>query len=237
MIKLGVNIDHVATLRQARMGIEPEPLIAAQIAEKAGVDGITIHLREDRRHIQDKDVYDIKKVISIPLNLEMACSDDIINIAREVLPNTCTIVPEKRQEITTEGGLDAAGQYNAVADTVARLQEKGIKVSLFIEPDKLQIDAAKKMGAEYIEIHTGLYANTEGDAQLQELNRIKEAAAYAHSLGLIVNAGHGLNYTNTQNITAVPYMHEFNIGHSIISKAVFTGLEEAVKEMIKIIKK
>ena len=208
MIKLGVNIDHVATLRQARMGIEPEPLIAAQIAEKAGADGITIHLREDRRHIQDKD-----------------------------LPNTCTIVPEKRQEITTEGGLDAAGQYDIVADTVARLQEKGIKVSLFIEPDKIQIDAAKKMGAEYIEIHTGLYANTEGDAQLQELNRIKEAAAYAHSLGLIVNAGHGLNYTNTQNIAAVPYMHEFNIGHSIISRAVFTGLEEAVKEMIKIVKK
>lgn len=237
MIKLGVNIDHVATLRQARMGIEPEPLIAAQIAEKAGADGITIHLREDRRHIQDKDVYDIKKVISIPLNLEMACSDDIVNIARDVLPNTCTIVPEKRQEITTEGGLDAAGQYDIVADTVARLQEKAIKVSLFIEPDKMQIDAAKKMGAEYIEIHTGLYANTEGNAQLQELNRIKEAAAYAHSIGLIVNAGHGLNYTNTQNMAAVPYMHEFNIGHSIISRAVFTGLEEAVKEMIKIVKK
>ena len=237
MIKLGVNIDHIATLRQARMGTEPEPFMAAQIAEKAGADGITIHLREDRRHIQDKDVYDIKKVISIPLNLEMACSDDIINIAREVLPNTCTIVPEKRQEITTEGGLDAAGQYNAVADTVARLQEKGIKVSLFIEPDKVQIEAAKKMGAEYIEIHTGLYANTEGEAQLQELNRIKEAAIYAHSLGLIVNAGHGLNYTNIKNITAVPYMHEFNIGHSIISKAVFTGLEEAVKEMKKIVKK
>lgn len=237
MIKLGVNIDHIATLRQARMGTEPEPFMAAQIAEKAGADGITIHLREDRRHIQDKDVYDIKKVISIPLNLEMACSDDIINIAREVLPNTCTIVPEKRQEITTEGGLDAAGQYNAVADTVVRLQEKGIKVSLFIEPDKVQIEAAKKMGAEYIEIHTGLYANTEDEAQLQELNRIKEAAIYAHSLGLIVNAGHGLNYTNTKNITAVPYMNEFNIGHSIISKAVFTGLEEAVKEMIKIVKK
>lgn len=237
MIKLGVNIDHVATLRQARMGIEPEPVIAAKIAEKAGADGITIHLREDRRHIQDKDVYDIKKVISIPLNLEMACSDDIINIARDVLPNTCTIVPEKRQEITTEGGLDAAGQYSIVADIVARLHEKGIKVSLFIEPDKLHIDAAKKMGAEYIEIHTGLYANTVGDAQQQELNRIKEAALYANSLGLIVNAGHGLNYTNTQNMVAVPYMHEFNIGHSIISRAVFTGLEEAVKEMIKIVKK
>lgn len=237
MIKLGVNIDHVATLRQARMGIEPEPVMAAKIAEKAGADGITIHLREDRRHIQDKDVYEIKNVISIPLNLEMACSDDIINIAREVLPSTCTIVPEKRQEITTEGGLDAAGQYDAVADTVARLQEKCIKVSLFIEPDNVQIDAAKKMGAEYIEIHTGLYANTDGEAQLQELNRIKEAAAYAHRLGLIVNAGHGLNYTNTHNIAAVPYMHEFNIGHSIISRAVFTGLEEAVKEMIKIVKK
>lgn len=237
MIKLGVNIDHVATLRQARMGVEPEPVIAAKIAEKAGADGITIHLREDRRHIQDKDVYEIKKAISIPLNLEMACSDDIINIARDVLPVTCTIVPEKRQEITTEGGLDAAGQYDLVSNTVMRLQEKGIKVSLFIEPDKVQIDAAKKMGAEYIEIHTGLYANTEGKAHIKELNRIKEAAVYAHSIGLIVNAGHGLNYTNTQSIVEIPYMHEFNIGHSIISRAVFTGLETAVKDMIKIIKK
>ena len=237
MIKLGVNIDHVATLRQARMGVEPEPVIAAKIAEKAGADGITIHLREDRRHIQDKDVYEIKKAISIPLNLEMACSDDIINIARDILPVTCTIVPEKRQEITTEGGLDAAGQYDLVSNTVMRLQEKGIKVSLFIEPDKVQIDAAKKMGAEYIEIHTGLYANTEGEAHIKELNRIKEAAVYAHSIGLIVNAGHGLNYTNTQSIVEIPYMHEFNIGHSIISRAVFTGLETAVKDMIKIIKK
>lgn len=237
MIKLGVNIDHVATLRQARMGVEPEPVIAAKIAEKAGADGITIHLREDRRHIQDKDVYEIKKAISIPLNLEMACSDDIINIARDVLPVTCTIVPEKRQEITTEGGLDAAGQYDLVSNTVMRLQEKGIKISLFIEPDKVQIDAAKKMGAEYIEIHTGLYANTEGEAHIKELNRIKEAAVYAHSIGLIVNAGHGLNYTNTQSIVEIPYMHEFNIGHSIISRAVFTGLETAVKDMIKIIKK
>lgn len=237
MIKLGVNIDHVATLRQARMGVEPEPVMAATIAEKAGADGITIHLREDRRHIQDKDVYEIKKAISIPLNLEMACSDDIINIARDVLPVTCTIVPEKRQEITTEGGLDAAGQYDLVSNTVMRLQEKGIKVSLFIEPDKVQIDAAKKMGAEYIEIHTGLYANTEGAARAKELSRIKEAAEYAHSIGLIVNAGHGLNYTNTQSMVEIPYMHEFNIGHSIISRAVFTGLETAVKDMLKIVKK
>ncbi len=237
MIKLGVNIDHIATLRQARMGIEPEPVIAAQIAEKAGADGITIHLREDRRHIQDKDVYDIKKVISIPLNLEMACSDEIINIARDIIPNTCTIVPEKRKEITTEGGLDAVGQYDIVANTVARLHEKGIKVSLFIEPDKMQIDAAKKIGVEFIEIHTGLYANTDGFAQNQEINRIREAAIYANSIGLIVNAGHGLNYTNTQSIVEIPYMNEFNIGHSIISRAVFTGLDIAVKDMIKIVKR
>lgn len=237
MVKLGVNIDHVATLRQARMGIEPEPVVAAKIAEKAGADGITIHLREDRRHIQDKDVYDIKDVISIPLNLEMACSDDIIGIARDVLPYTCTIVPEKRQEITTEGGLDVAGQYEIVSNTVSKLQEKGIKVSLFIEPNKMQIDAAKKMGAEFIEIHTGLYSNTEGQVQQQELNRIKEAAVYANSIGLIVNAGHGLNYTNTRDIVKIPYMNEFNIGHSIISQAVFLGLETAVKNMIDIIKK
>lgn len=237
MIKLGVNIDHVATLRQARMGLEPDVLEAAQIVEKAGADGITVHLREDRRHIQDSDVYNIKKHISLPLNLEMACSDDIVNIACDVVPNTCTIVPEKRMEITTEGGLDAAGQYSTVAKVVERLQKKGIKVSLFIEPDNSQIDAAKKMGAEFIEIHTGLYANTEGEKQLQELERIRKAASYAHSIGLIVNAGHGLNYTNTQKMAEVEYMHEFNIGHSIISRAVFTGLYDAVLEMKKIVRR
>lgn len=237
MIKLGVNIDHVATLRQVRMGAEPDVLEAALIVEKAGADGITVHLREDRRHIQDSDVYNIKKHISLPLNLEMACSDDIVNIACDIIPNTCTIVPEKRMEITTEGGLDAAGQYSTVAKVVERLQNKGIKVSLFIEPDNSQIDAAKQMGAEFIEIHTGLYANTEGEKQLQELERIKNAANYAHGIGLIVNAGHGLNYTNTQKMAEVEHMHEFNIGHSIISKAVFTGLYEAVVEMKKIVRR
>lgn len=237
MIKLGVNIDHVATLRQARMGIEPDVLEAAQIVEKAGADGITVHLREDRRHIQDNDVYNIKKHISLPLNLEMACSDDIVNIACDVVPNTCTIVPEKRMEITTEGGLDALGQYSTVAKVVERLQKKGIKVSLFIEPDNSQIDAAKKMGAEFIEIHTGLYANTEGEKQLHELERIKKAASYAHSIGLIVNAGHGLNYTNTQKMAEIEHMYEFNIGHSIISRAVFTGLYDAVMEMKKIVRR
>lgn len=236
MIKLGVNIDHTATLRQARMGDEPDVLQAALTAEKAGADGITVHLREDRRHIQDSDVYNIKKHISIPLNLEMACSEDIINIACDVLPNTCTIVPEKRMEITTEGGLDAAGLYDVVAAAVKKLQSKGIKVSLFIEPDNKQIDAAKKMDAEFIEIHTGLYANSTGEKQLQELERIKNAVKYAHNLGLIVNAGHGLNYTNTKAVAEIEHMNEFNIGHSIISRAIFCGLHEAVIEMKKIMR-
>lgn len=236
MIKLGVNIDHTATLRQARMGVEPDVLQAALVAEKAGADGITVHLREDRRHIQDSDVYNIKKHISIPLNLEMACSEDIINIACDVLPNTCTIVPEKRMEITTEGGLDAVGQYDNVAAAVKKLQSKGIEVSLFIEPDNKQIDAAKKMGAEYIEIHTGLYANTTGQKQLDELERIKNATLYAHNLGLIVNAGHGLNYENTKAVAEIPFMNEFNIGHSIISRALFRGLYDAVCEMKNIIR-
>lgn len=237
MIKLGVNIDHVATLRQARMGVEPDVLDAALTAEKAGADGITVHLREDRRHIQDSDVFNIKKHIKIPLNLEMACSEDIINIACKILPNTCTIVPEKRAEITTEGGLDVVKQYDIVSNTVKTLQSKGIKVSLFIEPDNLQIDAAKKMGAEYIEIHTGRYANTLGSIQQDELKRIEQATIYANSLGLIVNAGHGLNYTNTQAVANIFNMNEFNIGHSIISRAVFTGLYNAVTEMINIVRR
>ena len=237
MIKLGVNIDHVATLRQARMGVEPDVLDAALTAEKAGADGVTVHLREDRRHIQDSDVFNIKKHIKIPLNLEMTCSEDIINIACKVLPNTCTIVPEKRAEITTEGGLDAVKQYDIVSNTVKTLQSKGIKVSLFIEPDNLQIDAAKKMGAEYIEIHTGRYANTLGSIQQDELKHIEQATMYANSLGLIVNAGHGLNYTNTQAVANISNMNEFNIGHSIISRAVFTGLYNAVTEMINIVRR
>lgn len=237
MIKLGVNIDHVATLRQARMGIEPIPCQAALIAENAGAHGITIHLREDRRHIQDSDVYAIKQAIKLPLNLEMACNMDITNIAREVKPNTCCLVPEKRQEVTTEGGLDVVSNFHTVEKTVHLLQEKGIKVSLFIEPDIKQIDASYNTGAEYIEIHTGLYSNTIGEEQLKELDRIKKGAEYAMSKGLIVNAGHGLNYVNTKAIVDLGLFHELNIGHSIISRAVFTGLDVAVKDMLSIMNK
>ena len=232
MTKLGVNIDHVATIRQARMGIEPSPLEAAIVVERSGAHGVTIHLREDRRHIQDSDVRLIKDTISLPINLEMACTDEITSIAREVLPNSCCLVPEKREEVTTEGGLDVVGNYNNVERTVHLLQEKGIKVSLFIEPDIAQIDASVNTGAEYIEIHTGLYSNTEGNAQIQELERIKKGAEYAISKGLIVNAGHGLNYTNTQKIVELGLFYELNIGHSIISRAVFTGLDNAIKEML-----
>lgn len=235
MVKLGVNIDHVATLRQARGGIEPSILEAAKIVEMSGGDGITIHLREDRRHIQDKDVYDIKNNISLPLNLEMACSDDVISVALNVLPDTCCIVPEKRAELTTEGGLDAAGQYDKVSKTVRILRAKGIKVSLFIEPEEVQIDAASRMGADFIEIHTGLYANLSGDGMRKELEKIIEAAAFARNKGLKVNAGHGLNYENTPDIAAIAGIYELNIGHSIISRAVFTGLARAVEDMKKII--
>ncbi len=235
MVLLGVNIDHVATLRQARKGIEPEPVEAALIAEKSGADGITVHLREDRRHIQDRDLYNIKKAIKIPLNLEMACSDEIAEIAIDVMPRMCTLVPEKRQEITTEGGLDAHSLYKQVSKTTNFLQKKGIIVSLFIEPDELQIDAACKMGAEYIEIHTGKYANEIGISREKELERIKKATEYAISKNIKVNAGHGLNYTNTKDIALIKGMKELNIGHSIISKSVFVGLGNAVSEMKKII--
>ncbi len=236
MIKLGVNIDHVATLRQARMGNEPDLIMAAKIVEKAGADGVTIHLREDRRHIQDRDVYEIKKNILVPLNLEMACNDSVIGVAVDIIPDMCTIVPEKREEITTEGGLDVIGQYELVLNTATLLKKKGIKVSLFIEPNKSQIDASKQIGVDCIEIHTGLYANTLDDENLQELNRIRESVIYASSIGLVVNAGHGLNYTNVYNIAKIPYINEFNIGHSIISYSLFNGLEKAVKDMIALVR-
>lgn len=235
MTLLGVNIDHVATLRQARGGIEPSVVEAAIIAQNSGADGITVHLREDRRHIQDKDLYDIKKVINIPLNLEMACSKEIVEIAIDVKPRMCTLVPEKRQEITTEGGLDVVGLFDKVSSTVKSLQKEGIIVSLFIEPDINQIDATKDIGAEYIEIHTGKYANEEGINQKQELDRIISATSYAVSKNIKVNAGHGLNYDNVKNISMINNMNELNIGHSIISKAVFSGLSLAISEMKRII--
>lgn len=241
MVKLGVNIDHVATLRQARMGIEPDVLEAAKIVEKSGAHGITVHLREDRRHIQDDDVIKIKKNISIPLNLEMACSEEIVNFAYNIEPNMCTLVPEKRQEITTEGGLDVCGQFDTIKKSIELLKSKGIKISLFIEPDKEHIECSKRLGAEYIEIHTGKYSNAFGEEKLSELNRIETAAKYALSLGLVVNAGHGLNYENTEAVIDLhkkndnKLFNDFNIGHSIISRSVFTGLEKAVKDMLSVV--
>lgn len=243
MVKLGVNIDHVATLRQARMGIEPDVLEAAKIVEKSGAHGITVHLREDRRHIQDEDVIKIKKNISLPLNLEMACSEEIVNFAYNIEPNMCTLVPEKRQEVTTEGGLDVCSQFDTIKKSIELLKSKGIKVSLFIEPEIEHIDCSKKLGADYIEIHTGKYSNASKDEVLSELDRIERAAKYALSIGLIVNAGHGLNYENTDAIIDMHIknnrnlFNEFNIGHSIISRSVFTGLEKAVKDMLFIVNK
>ena len=236
MINLGVNIDHIATLRQARGTEYPDVVRAAKlICEKTRAYGITTHLREDRRHIQDDDIFNIKKAISKPLNMEMAATDEMVRIAQELKPFSCCLVPEKRQELTTEGGLDAAGNIDKIRDATAKLKEKGIKVSLFIEPDIKQIKAASAVNADYIEIHTGKYANLHGAAQQEELKLIKNAAKVAESLGLTVNAGHGLNYENTAPLLDTPLFKEFNIGHSIIAESFFTGLEEAVNKMLRIL--
>lgn len=229
--KLGVNIDHIATLRQARMAEYPDPLRAASIAEKAGADGITVHLREDRRHIQDRDIRLLRKSIRTWMNLEMALNPEIIRIALAVRPDEICIVPERRQEVTTEGGLDAASNLELISKTVLSFHKKKVTVSLFIDPDKKQIDAAKKCGADSVEIHTGAYANAAGGKRKKELEKIRKAAEYAHSLGLTVNAGHGLNYGNVDDIVKIPEIETLNIGHSIIAKAVFDGLEKAVREM------
>lgn len=233
MVKLGVNIDHVATLRQARRGIEPSVLEAAKIVEKSGADGVTIHLREDRRHIQDRDVFDISEHIKLPLNLEMAAEEEIVEIALRVKPFSCTLVPEKREEITTEGGLDIIKNEAKVGRVIERLQAKGIIVSLFIEAEEKQIEMAKKLNAEYIEIHTGSYANNSTN---EELERVICGGRIACELGLGLNAGHGLNYENTAAIAKIEGMHELNIGHSIISRAVFVGLDKAIKDMLSIIR-
>jgi len=231
-ILLGVNIDHVATLRNARGTAYPDPVFAAALAEQAGADGITIHLREDRRHITDRDVEIIRQTIKTRLNLEMAVTDEMVGIACRVKPHFVCLVPEKRQEVTTEGGLDVAGQLAKVKDAVEKLSDVGAKVSLFIDADHAQIDAAVECGAPFIEIHTGRYADAETEEeQAEALARIVEAAAYAHHRGLKVNAGHGLHYHNVQPIAAIPEMVELNIGHAIIARAVFTGLPEAVAEM------
>lgn len=229
---LGVNIDHIATLRNARGTRYPDPVQAAFIAEQAGADGITVHLREDRRHITDRDIRLLRDTIQTRMNLEMAVTEEMITIACEVRPHFCCLVPENRQEVTTEGGLDVAGQQQKLNDAVKRLTVAGILVSLFIDADHRQIDAAVTAGAPYIEIHTGAYAEAaEGPEQDAELARIREAAEYAASLGLKVNAGHGLTYHNVLPVAAIPQMHELNIGHSIIGQAVISGLAEAVREM------
>lgn len=236
-MKLGVNIDHVATLRQARGGIAPEPLFAAAIAEQAGASGITVHLREDRRHIQDRDVLLLRETVQTRLNLEMAVAPDVLEVALQVRPHCCCLVPERRQELTTEGGLDVAGQLAHVRSCVVKMQSVGTVVSLFIAPEEEQIIAAAKSGAQFVELHTGSFANAKGESEQNfELDRLITASEKAHSLGLRVNAGHGLDYFNAHLMHHVPYLEELNIGHSIISRAVFTGLAQAVREMLDIIK-
>ncbi|ADM99574.1 pyridoxine 5'-phosphate synthase [Dickeya dadantii 3937] len=229
---LGVNIDHIATLRNARGTAYPDPVQAAFVAEQAGADGITVHLREDRRHITDRDVRLLRQTIQTRMNLEMAVTDEMLAIACELKPHFCCLVPEKRQEVTTEGGLDVAGQLDRITAAVTQLRQAGIQVSLFIDAGRTQIDAAVASGAPYIEIHTGAYADAQTDAaRQQEFERIRDAAAYAASRGIKVNAGHGLTYHNIQPIAALPEMHELNIGHAIIGRAVMSGLASAVAEM------
>ncbi|WP_108944306.1 pyridoxine 5'-phosphate synthase [Shewanella halifaxensis] len=231
-ILLGVNIDHIATLRQARGTNYPDPVHAAAVAEHAGAEGITIHLREDRRHIIDRDVYTLAKTLKTRMNFEMAVTEEMLDIACEIKPAYVCLVPEKREELTTEGGLDVAGQQDKIAAAVARLTKEGIKVSLFIDADSSQIDAAVAVGAPVIEIHTGCYADAETDSeQATELKRITEMATYAHGKGLVVNAGHGLHYHNVKAIAAIPELYELNIGHAIIARAAIDGLDKAVRDM------
>lgn len=236
MPALGVNIDHVATIRQARQTIEPDPVWAASIAELAGADGITIHLREDRRHIQDRDLFVLKETVQVKLNLEMAAEKEITDIALDVMPDQATLVPEKREEITTEGGLDVVGNLEKVRECVDRLLEAGMEVSLFIDPDEQQIEAADDLGVHAVELHTGAYADaTDADAQLQELNNLAVAGASALERGLLLHMGHGLTYRNVLPIAEIAGVSELNIGHSIISRAVLVGLDKAVREMKELI--
>lgn len=236
-LHLGVNIDHVATLRQARGTTYPSPADAAVIVEQAGADSITIHLREDRRHIQDSDVTAIKDRLQTHMNLEMAVSDEMLGIAARIKPSDVCLVPESRAELTTEGGLDVNAQQGKVGAACAQLADNGIRVSLFIDPDPLQLDAAVAVGAPVVELHTGAYADADGKQQEAELRRIIEAARYGHELGLVINAGHGLHYENVAPIARIGQVVELNIGHSIISQAVFDGLAQAVSDMKRIMLK
>ena len=230
-LRLGVNIDHVATIRNARGGMHPDPMRAAHMVEAAGGDGITVHLREDRRHIRDADLDAIMRDIRLPINLEMAATDEMLEIALRHKPHAACIVPERREERTTEGGLDAAGQHNHLAPIVTRLADAGIRVSLFIEPDARQIEAAIRLKAPIVEFHTGKYAHAEGEEREIELRRIADAAALAAKNGIEPHAGHGLTFENVQPIAAIPQFAELNIGHYLIGEAIFIGLEESVRKM------
>ncbi len=230
-IALGVNIDHVATLRQARRGRDPDPVQAALAAEMAGADSITLHLREDRRHIQDFDVRTLRGLLKTRMNLEMAVTDEMLGIAAEVRPEDCCFVPERRQEVTTEGGLDVAGQEARMREATERLGEAGVRVALFIDPDPRQVEAAERIGAPAIELHTGAYAEARGAARAQELERLAQCARLGAGLGLEVHAGHGLNYYNVQPVAAIADIVELNIGHAIVSRALLDGLAAAVRDM------
>ena len=232
MIRLGVNVDHVATIRQARKALEPDPVAAAVLAELGGADCITIHLREDRRHIQDRDLEILRSTVRTRLNLEMASSEEIIGIALRVLPDQATLVPEKRQELTTEGGLDVMANRNILTKTVGRLREAGIKVSLFVDPVPEAMKASSEIGADAVELHTGSYAAARKERDLEaELSKLRDAAKLAADRGLAVLAGHGLSYTNILPIKTIVELEEVNIGHSIVSRAVLVGMERAVREM------
>ena len=231
MVELGVNIDHVATVRQARRTYEPDPVWAAALAELGGADGITIHLREDRRHIIDRDVRVLRQTVSVKLNLELACNEDVLAVALETKPHQATLVPERREEVTTEGGLDLAGHKQTVRDYTRRLQDAGILVSLFLDPDPRQIELAAASGAEAVELHTGAYAEAHGAAQAAELEKLVVAGQLIRQAGLLLHAGHGLNYRNLHPVAAIPDMRELNIGHAIVARALWVGMERAVREM------
>jgi pyridoxine 5-phosphate synthase len=235
MARLGVNVDHVATVRQARRGAEPDPVTAAAIAELAGADGITVHLREDRRHILDRDVMLLRRTVQTHLNLEMAATDEMVAIAMKVVPDYVTLVPEKRQELTTEGGLDVVKYKDKLTRQIDLLHQADITVSLFVDPDLEQLKASARIKADYIEIHTGAYSGAKGKQQTAELTKIEEAIKAGKKLGLGVNAGHGLNYQNIRPILALGGVEEFNIGHSIIARAVLIGLDRAVREMAELV--
>lgn len=233
---LGVNVDHVATVREARKDIEPDPVKAVPLAIKGGADGITVHLREDRRHINDRDLKMIRKNVSIELNLEMAATSEMIGIALKVKPDMVTLVPEKRAELTTEGGLDLKENMRKIKNAVNAIQSKGIPVSLFINPSPADVELSKEVGAQRVEIHTGMYSNAKGKNQAKEFERVKKAVKRGLDIGLQVNAGHGLNYTNVQKIAALKGLRGLYIGHSIIARSVYDGIQKAVREMKKLVK-